>query len=102
MAKKAPAGDAPAKNIVVRLHSRHDKTPDQYEVLLEGRRVAYVCVGEQMPINFLPQQGEARPLELTSTEKIAIAEFVRAEMAKIGAKIDAEEDRLAKLIAGGE
>lgn len=103
MAKATPAadGDEPAPNIVVQLHSRHERSPDQYEVLLEGRRVAYVCLGgAEMPINFLPQQGEKRPLRLTTAEKIAIAERVRVAMAEIAAAEAAEADRLAQLIDG--
>lgn len=100
MAKKTEEAAKAARNIVVRLHSRHDRSPDQYEVLVEGRRVAYVGVGEKMPIIFLP--GGSVKLTLTTEEKTEVAEFVRAEMAKFAAAAAAEEDRLAKLIAGGE
>ncbi len=72
---------------------------DQYEVLYLGRRVAYVAIGEDKPINFLPPGASVR-VTLTTLEKIAIAEVVRAAMQEVTAAVDADEARLAELVSG--
>lgn len=72
---------------------------DQYEVLYLGRRVAYVAIGADKPINFLPW-GASVNVRLTTAEKIAIAEVVRSLMRDVTAAVDADEARLAELVSG--
>lgn len=81
--------------IEVRLHSTHETTPNQHEVLLHGRRVAYVAELDNAPIAFLP--ADSINLRLTTAEKIEIAEFVKAEMAKATAAARESAAKLAEL-----
>lgn len=93
----AAAGPVVAgREVSVRPHSQHAESPDQYEVLLGKTRVAYVCVGEEMPINWL--NGHNRVGEkLTVEEQIQVAAAVREMMqaeAEARAKAAAELARL--------
>ena len=57
-------------NSTLQIKLRHHAL-DQCEVLVSGKRVAYVCYGDEMPINYLPKKTIG--LQLTIDEKIAIA-----------------------------
>lgn len=80
----------------LKLHSKHDQSQDQYEILVSGRRVAY-CYPEGN-IVFLP--GDSIRLTLTTQEKIALAEWAKPQLAEIVGAVDQDEARLAMLVAG--
>lgn len=100
MAKATEA--KPATSIVdraeLRLHSRHEQSSDQYEILVSGRRVAY-CYPEGNII-FLP--GKLIRLELTTQEKIALAEWAKPQLAGLLNAVDEDEVKLAQLVAGDQ
>lgn len=93
-AVEAAATTITANNVAVIPHAL-----DQYQVMVDGVRVAYVCVGPDKPINFLPR-GDSAKLWLTNAEKIAICKIVREKMATVTDAQDSEEAELARLIAG--
>ena len=66
---------------------------DQCQVLVNGRRVAYVLYGKDAKINHLPKKNTG--LALTIEEKIAVAKFTREAMDKINAERDAKFRELA-------
>ena len=82
-----------ANDVVVRHHAL-----DQCEVLVSGKRVAYVCYGDRAPFNWLPNR--TIRLELNPDERERIATAARAQMAQLNADRAAQADRLAALEAG--
>jgi hypothetical protein len=75
-----------------------DQGPNQCHVLVGKRRVAYVCYGENAPINFLPKH--IAGIGLTDQEKIKVATHVREEMAKRTKQRDEQQQTLKKLVSG--
>lgn len=82
-----------ATQVVVRHHAL-----DQCEVLVSGKRVAYVRYGTPAPLNWLPPQ--TIKLQLSVAEREAIAREARAQMEALNAERDGQAARLAALTAG--
>lgn len=57
-----------------------EMTPKQCQVLVGKYRVAYICYGDSMPINWLTKSTSG--LKLTDEEKLQVAKTVRADMAQ--------------------
>jgi hypothetical protein len=100
MAKADKQQPAAVREVLVRLHSQHVQSADQYEILVNGIRVGYVCHGEGMPINWLDPRVVGGQIKLEAAEKIAILEEARTQLAKLMAERDAEQERIRKLLAG--
>lgn len=76
---------------------------DQCEVLVAGRRVAYICYGEKAKLNWLSSKymkdsGE----QLTIEEKIAINKFVKQAIEQLTGKREARRKEVADLIGNEE
>lgn len=61
---------------------------DQAQILVNGRRFGYLCLGEGKKINWL--SASYLKMTLTTAEKIAIVKHVKAEAAKLTEIRDAE------------
>jgi hypothetical protein len=92
--KPAPVRD----QIVVQHHSSHKQSPDQAEVLLGGKRVAYISYAPPHPINFLPPSYLGFTIPLATLEEIvAVAREKVAELAQGQAD---DQERIRKLLEG--
>jgi len=78
---------------------RPTKNKHQCEVMVGKYRVAYVCYGEGMPINFLKKACSG--VELTDQEKIKVAEETRRQMAILNQQKNQTQDRLAAIAGRG-
>lgn len=115
MAKKNPDGassDAPSPDVAslaphleVRLHARiaDRRSPDQYEVLLGGKRIAYVAATPEMPISLLPASDPR--MRLPTLTEAEVRELVDVVRTRLGAILAAEQGaagpNLDELLAGG-
>ena len=72
-----------------------DFGPNQCQVKVGKHRVAYVCYGENKPINFLPKS--VTGLKLTDAEKLTVAKKVRSVMDGRTQDKDSVSDELAQL-----
>jgi hypothetical protein len=91
MAKEQAAGDI-ASRVEVRHLASPGATPTVADVLLSGRRVAFIFYAPTYPVQFLPEG--ARGLKLTSAEAEAI---IAAAREKVRPLAEAEATELTKL-----
>jgi hypothetical protein len=74
----------------------YDKNhPKQCRIKVGNRVVAYVCDGENKPINWLP--AKVSGLQLTEDERIKVAKYARGVMAERHKKQRQAADELARL-----
>ncbi|WP_428303909.1 hypothetical protein [Lacipirellula sp.] len=83
----------------IKLNSRHAESADLYEILVGGRRVAYVIDEAPFPITPLPK-GSAKQPTLTNQEWLVVAEKARGEMERIVKERTAEGGELDRIFAG--
>lgn len=82
-------------NVTVRHHAH-----DQCEILVSGKRVGYVCYGEQKPINWL--RVKTIGFRLTEQEKIEIAREARGQMVALNEQRAEAAVELKRLQSGAD
>lgn len=103
MAKEKEPTAAPdptplADRIVVRHHSSHERSDDQAEVLVSGKRVGYISYGEGHPFSLLPK--DYLGFKPTAAELRTIIATARERVAALAAAAQQESDEVAQLLAG--
>lgn len=95
------AAGALADQVAVRLHHQDDegRTPDQYEILLAGKRIAFLSADDGLSIARLPTSFRGFRLpRLTAAEWEEVAAAARAQAGALIAAATVDEQAIDRLL----